>query len=179
MHSASFCLHTVEHILHRKEFKKIFSPLIIMYVMLWGLFSYRTHSRLLTNCFNVVLYYKSKLRQILFSTLFFVCGCAINAGNCAAIHQDLLRLTIFSFLLAAHSHLLVQPIHRSRTPTVFLTVSSDCPSVQSGLFILLLFSQLGMSPFSLARPTKCVHSSPPHQNTVSFILPLLSSQNCV
>lgn len=46
--------------------------------------------------------------------------------------------------------------------------------------MLLLFSQLGVSPFSLARPTKCSgHSFPPHQNTVSFILPFPSSYNCV
>lgn len=39
-------------------------------------------------------------------------------------------------------HLLVQPTRRTTAPKVFLTVSSVCPSVQSGLFMLLLLACL-------------------------------------
>ena len=87
---------------------------------------------------------------------------------------------MISFLLPFHSHLSIQSKSRSRVPQVFLKVSPACPSVHRALFMLLLFSQLGVSPFSLARPTKCSgHSFPPHPNTVSFVLPFPSSYNSV
>lgn len=91
------------------------------------------------------------------------------SSNCYHIYKTHIR----HFL-----HLLVQPTHRSKAPQVFLTVSAACPSVKRAFFMLLLFSQLGMSPFSLARPTKC-SVPPPQQNTVFFILPLLFSYSCV
>lgn len=64
---------------------------------------------------------------------------------------------------------MVEPTRKMRAPKVFLTVSPVCPSVQSGLFMLSLFSLLGMSSFSLVRPTK--HSVTPLPSPPKYWLP--------